>query len=205
MLELNDVVRVVLTGAGPQTTVWQLVWHYIVTGGGGIDPVLALAAAVAAYGFAYANIQGDVADEWSWNEFDMLQWDFAASRWDGIANQTVPAVSGANVADTLPHGNAGMVRISTALPRRQGRSFLPGLTQNAEVDGLWTAAVLVNLLLYAADFDVPIAPAGGTMTWCTFNTDPLSVFFETASLAIQDVVANEIVAYQRRRKPLVGL
>jgi hypothetical protein len=181
------------------------VWHYKATGGAGIDEDLVLAAIAANYAVAFANVQAEISPDYGWNLFQMWKRNVALGRWDGVASLPVASVFGTGAGDNIAHGVAAVGRIITDLARRQGRTFLPGLEDTNVVDGLLTAGMALLFLDYLADFAADVAGSGFFGSWITYNTDPLSPFFETAAIAAGGVIANLIVGYQRRRKPLVGL
>ena len=89
--------------------------------------------------------------------------------------------------------------------RRQGRTFLPGWGQESVDLGLLDAAALVDFADFMADFVEIVIDGGKHLTMCTYNTDPGSTYYETSSISNGVVFANDVVGYQRRRKPNVGL
>lgn len=205
MIDLNDVVRFVLTWTDGSGNIAQNVWHYICTVGGGIEFDDAAEGIAQNYDVAHANIDQNQANNYSVSEYELLQWDFVNNRWDGVYQSSIQAIEGTHTGGFQPHGTAFVGHIFTSLPRRAGRVFFPGMVEADTVDGFWVAQALTDFALFLADLDDDVAVVGGTLSWCTFNTDDESPFFETASKAIGSVEADNVVGYQRRRKPGVGL
>lgn len=204
-LDLNDIIRIVLSWNLGTNTKAQMVWHYKVTSGSNGVPSAALTAIDTAVDTAWAHIAGNLIDDLVATKLEMFKWDFTNNRWDGVAVHTPTGLDGGAAGDYYAPGCAALVKILTGQNRRQGRKFIPGLREAVVTDGALTGAALVNFADFAAAFDIPVTAAGITYTWCTFNTEPTSPLFETDSLAVQSVVAEATVAYQRRRKPGVGL
>lgn len=204
-LALDDVVRVALTGVAPLASVFQNVWHYKVITGGPIDEDAALAAIQAQYVLAFAEISGAIAQDYEFENWEMWVRDVPNHQWDGVAALVVAPVAGTGVGDAIPHGAAMVGRVVTEEFRRQGRTFVPGPLDTNVTNGQLVGATLVDFSDFMLEFADDIAPVGGTMRWCTYNVEATSPHYETASLAAGTVIANSIVGYQRRRKPLVGI
>lgn len=204
-IDLNDVLRVVLTWDTAESTVAQLVWHYLVTAGNNDDPDDVLTAIDTNLDSAWANISSIVDSTMQGSLLELFQWDFTNNQWDGVANHIPGGVDGGAALEALPHGAAALCKFFTALNRRQSRKFIPSLGEGTQNDGLFTASALTSLALFALDFDDVISAPLTTLTYCTFNTDPTSALFETTSLSTQSVQAEAVVAYQRRRRPGTGI
>ncbi len=202
---IGDVAQVVQTWDAPLASVAQNVWHLIMKTGGGADSSDLIASILTNQQVAFALLASRISDEFSVSLLELRQWDFTLNRFDGVESLAASAMVGTNVSDYEPHGVAGLGRIITEASRRQGGTFIPGLADTGIVDGVLVAGVEADLALYLATFDTDIAPAGGVFGWCTFNSEPLSPVFETASLAAQSVIANSLPSYLSKRKPGVGL
>ena len=57
MIDLNDVLRVVAEWSGPDGSIAQLVWHYVVDAGNDEDPDDVLADIITNFETAWANIR----------------------------------------------------------------------------------------------------------------------------------------------------
>jgi len=204
-LDIGDVVRVAMTGTAPQAAVFQNVWHYVVTTGSAIGEAAIVAAIKANVEDSFLEIDSFLSDEYSWDSIDVWVRDKALQVWNGIGSAALTGLDGLSTSDPEPHGVAAVGLIVTDLLRRQGRTFVPGIGEGTTVDGLLTPTFLVGFALYLADFVEALTPVGGTLTWCTYNTEVGSDYEETFSEYAGTVILNDIVGYQRRRKPLVGI
>lgn len=205
MISIGDILRVAVTGTSPGAGVFQNVWHLEMATGADPDPGLVLAAISDNWELAFAEIDARVAGDYSWDLFELWQRDTINQRWDGVAVEDIVNVGGGSVNDPHPHGVAALGRVITDSFRRQGRHFMPGLTDEQFEVGLLVSAALVDLADYMVQFAEGITADGSTFGWVTYNTEPTSVLFQTASRYVGAVIANNIAAYQRRRKPLVGI
>ena len=204
-LIVGDVLEIIQTWDTPLASVAQNVWHLKMVSGAGADSDDVLAAVLTQQQVAFADIDDRIAEEFEVVLLEARKWDFTLNRFDGVGSLAVTLMVGTSVVDYEPHGVAALGRILTETARRQGRTFLPGLQEDQIFDGILLPAFETAFLLYLAAFDTDISVTGGLLSWCTFNIDPLSAVFETASLAIQTVVANSLPSYLSKRKPGVGL
>lgn len=201
----NDVMRVVAEWDAPQGTVAQLVWHYVVKTGSGVQSLTLLDAILTNLQVAWADIEDVVSDLYTGATISWSKWDFTLNRFDGLDVAPLTNADGVSIADPVPHGAAGLVKIFTEVARRQARKYVHGLIDTVIVAGSVTAPVLVNLADFAGVLDTDIIAGGITLGFCTFNVDATSPLFETHSLAIGAVQAEAVVAYQRRRRPGTGI
>lgn len=204
-LNTGDVVRVALTGNAPQTSIYQNVWHYEMTSGAGAAEGDFTDAVETNYIAAWANVAAFLHSSYSAVSLEFWVRDPVVHVWNGIGFEGLSGLVGASAADPMPHGAAIVGRPVTQLLRRQGRTFLPGMNETQVDLGLLDAAGITAFILYMADFTDPISPTGGVFTWCTYNTDITSPYYETSSLYDGTIAFSSIVGYQRRRKPLVGI
>jgi len=202
---VGDVVQVVQTWDTPLESVAQNVWHLIMESGAGADPDDLATAVLQNQQAGFGGVEDYLSDEFEVVLIELRQWDFTLHRFDGIATIAATQMIGQSVADYEPHGVAGLGRIVTENARRQGGTFIPGITDDNVVDGVLSVAAEAGLLAYLGTFDTDIAPTGGFFSWCTFNVDPLSPVYETESKAAGTVIANSLPSYLSKRKPGTGL
>lgn len=203
-VDAGDILRTILTWVGPGSNTIQNVWHYRVDTGTGLDVALIQAEINTNYTIAFANIDNNVGIGFVGSEWTLQQWDFVNNRWDGIGVIPATGIVGLSVTPVGPQGIAGLGRVITAVARRQGRTFLAGIDELSVAGDDLTTSTEAALAAFMAQFDAPLTIVGGTLSWGTFNTEPLSPLFELFSVASQVVIANTLVGYQRRRKPGVG-
>jgi len=149
----------------------------------------------------YANLTGHCIDKIDGNEVIVYKYDTVGQDWDEVGSQSW-TWNPSSASDDMPRGVAALVRLWSTDPDVQGRKFIPGLTEGWTVDGLIGAAVITDLLAFAADWYLPFvgAASGGTLTpgiWSVVGT----VF----RAAVDHIAASAIPAYQRRRKMNVGI
>jgi hypothetical protein len=204
-LEVDDVVQVIMTWDTPLASVAQNVWHLKMVSGAGADSDGVLPAVLTLLQVAIASIEDELSTAFEAVLLELRGWDFTLHRFDGLDTLAMTGVVGASISDYEPHGVAALGRIITEVARRQGSTFLPGLVETSVVAGVLVAAAETGLAGYLATFDTDISITGGLFSWCTFNVDPLSAVYETASLATQSVVANSLPSYLSKRKPGNGM
>lgn len=201
----GDFAEVVLTWDTPLVSVAQNVWHLEMVSGAGADSDDILAELLNRMQVVFAFMEDHVSTEFEAVLLELRKWDDVNERFDGVGSLAVTGVVGLSVADYEPHGVAALGRVVTEVARRQGRTFLPGITQLGISNGVLETAVENAFALFLAGWDDNYVVTGGVLAWCTFNTDPLSVVYKTAARAIQTVVANSLPSYLTKRKPGIGL
>lgn len=204
-LVVGDVVEVVQTWDTPLSSVAQNVWHLQMVSGAGADSDDLLAPILTQQQVAFAFVSVELSDEFSIVLLELRKWNFATKRFDGVDTLTATGMIGLSATDYEPHGVAALGRIITTVARRQGRTYIPGVQEQQITAGVLSPAMESSLASYLATFDTDISVTGGLFSWCTWNVDPLSVIFETSSIAIQTVIANSLPSYLSKRKPGVGL
>lgn len=204
-LEPGAVIQVVQTWDTPLASVAQNVWHLLMKTGGGAESSDLASAVLTQQQVAFAALEDSISDAFEATLLELREWDFTLKRFDGIESLAMTGVVGASAVDYNPHGVAGLGRIITDNARRQGGTYVPGLIDTAIVDGVLTVSAEANLAGYLAIFDTDVSITGGVFGWCTFNVEPTSVLFETASLAQQSIIANSLPSYLSKRKPGNGL
>lgn len=204
-ININDVIQVIQTWDTPLASVAQNVWHLKQVSGAGSDSADIAAAVLTQQQTAFPSVEDFINDEFNVNQYELRKYDFTNHRFDGVEVLAATNVGGVHTGDYEPHGVAALGRITTAVARRQGRTFVPGMSETAVLDGVLAVAMEAAFLAYLALFDTDISVTGGLLSWCTFNVDPLSPIYETASLTAQAVLANSLPSYIGKRKPGVGL
>ena len=204
-IQAGDVIRIALTGTAIGSNVFQNVWHYFMVSGAGIEPDDAFLNIESNFAQAFAFLDDLVSDEFSWDSLQMWKRDVNNHLWDGQGEELMVGLVGLEANDPLPHGVAAVCRYVTNALRRQGRHFIPGITENETLAGNLTASAITALGNYMDEFTDVLSPVGGVLRLCTYNTDPLSTLYESASAYADTYYVNEILGYQRRRKPLVGI
>ena len=202
---VGDVIRVVAEWDGPGGMLAQMVYHYIGDSGAPATFGQVGTNVLAAHQAAWLHIDNALVSTLVATVQEILKWDFTLNRWDGIDTRPFTALDGLTVGEMSPHGNAALVKLFTASARRQARKYVPGFLETQVANGALIAGFLTNLGLYALDLDDDVVAGALTLSFGTFNTDPLSPLFETFSKSSGSVQAESVSAYQRRRKPGTGI
>lgn len=107
---------------------------------------------------------------------------------------------GLGVGDVLPAANSGLLVAPTALPKSRGRKFVPGLGNGAITDGLLESDVLAYLVTLGTYFVNTYINGSNSYTMGILSTvlEQFVPFLLTAT-------TTDVMAYQRRRKPGVGI
>lgn len=198
----DTVLRVVASFLWTDGNVNQNVYNCLLTGGGGpFDDQDVVDDAEDWLDNIYANLVGAMSDEIDGNEVVVYKYDAVGDDWDEVSSQAW-TFNPAKADDQLPRGVAALVRLWTTDPDVQGKKYIPGLTEGDLVDGLFSGALLVNLLAVAADWYLPFV---GGATGATFTPGIWSVAGPLFVAAIDHVATSSIPAYQRRRKRTVGI
>jgi hypothetical protein len=204
-IDVDDIVQVIQTWDTPLASVAQNVWHLKQVSGAGADSDDILAAILTQQQVAFVNIEDEIYQGFEAVLLELRKWDFVNDRFDGVGSLAMTDVVGLSAIDYEPHQVAAYGRIVTEVARRQGGTYIPGLNQNAIASGVLVGSAEASVAAYLAVFDTDISVTGGLLSWCTFNVDPESPLFETASIAAQTVIANSLPSTLGKRKPGVGL
>ena len=205
MATVDDILRATLNFNIQSSSVGNLVHHFRVTVGTETDYVVVAAAIETALAAAYAAVELLMSDLVDPVSLELAEWDFTDSEWDGKASVAATVPDGAIAGPTTPTGVAGLMRFPTDELRRQGRKFIPGMTET-HVDGdALSASMLAAMVTSAALLNNDVTAGALTLRPCTFNDTPLSIRFETWSDFSTTSIVNTNVAYQRRRQPGAGI
>lgn len=204
-VNVGDVVRIVAEWDIPNGAVAQLVYHYLAASGTTATDVQVGTAAEGRLDAAWDQIAGIISQEVDGSTVETYLWDFVLNRWDGIDTRPLIGADGTSVGDMMAHGCAALIKIFTAAARRQGRKYVPGIEEGSVFNGVISGGAIGNLASFAAEMDDDLIAGGVTLEFGTFNSDPASPLFETFSSAIGTIQAENIIAYQRRRRPGTGI
>lgn len=117
---------------------------------------------------------------------------------------TVPwptMTNGGAAGDPLPSGVAGLVSFSTQVFRRRGRKYIGGMAEAQLLGGLWTSSCLTAMATFGSEAGTTFAGVNSGELWVPVV---FSVLDETVGV-ITASVAHAVPAYQRRRRPGVGI
>lgn len=204
MAAINDVLRATLRGSIASADLVEMVFHYVVITGTETDYTAIATAIGTALNTAFSGMESQLSDRINMSQLDLFEWDFAANEFDGKAGIVSTSLIGTRVGEARADGIAVVMRFVTEELRRQGRKFVPGLTEdNVSVNSL-QSGILTPALATAALLNNDIIAGGATLRPCTFNSTVGSLRFETHSKFVQTAFVNALVGYQRRRQPGSG-
>lgn len=198
----GDILRVVASMLWTDGNVNQNVFNCEITGGGGPwDDQDVVDDCEDWLDNMYANITARCSDQFDGNEVLVYKWDAVGEDWDEVSSQSW-SWNPSNVDDELPRGSAPLLQLWTTDPDVQGKKYLPAFCENTLVDGLYSGAIITDLLAFAADWYTPFVGGG---TSATFTPGVWSVVNEVFRAGVDHIAASTIPAYQRRRKRNVGI
>lgn len=148
----------------------------------------------------YANLQAVMSDQVDLAEGTLNEVIWSVDQWvvNRLIGTILPAFTATGVSDMLPHAVAGVVSFPTDIPRKFGRVFIPGLTENEQGDSLLSAGAATALGLFAADLRT--AFTAGTASFLYRVLGKAGLFDDTTGFSV-----NGILGSQRKRKPGVGI
>jgi len=198
----NDILRVVAELLWTDSNVNQNVFNCKITGGGGpyADQDV-LDDAEDWLDDMYANLVGGLSDQIDGNTVHVYKYDAGGADWDEVGSNTW-TFNPTNASEQLPRGTAPLVRLWTEDPDVQGKKYIPGMVESNLVDGLYTAAMIVNILAFAADWYLPFV---GAASGATFTPGIWSIAQTAFKAGVDHIATSTVPAYQRRRKRTVGI
>ncbi len=200
----NDILRATLKGNIAAADVVNMVFHYVVTTGVETDYSAIAVAIGTALNTAFADLEAFVSSRINMTQLDLSEWDFVDNEFDGKATAVVTSLIGTDATAADIDGAAMVLRFITEELRRQGRKFIPGLTEGDITDNALAAPLIAAGLASAVILNDDFVAGGATLRPCTFNSTPLSPRFETESRFVPSAFVNALVGYQRNRQPGAG-
>ena len=200
-LVLDNIYRVTLTFNTPDLSLAQNVFHYKVTiPDATVTPLQILGAIQAQLVLGFSSTAYAVSDQVSGSLIELAILDPLLGTFTGIASLPAAGFDGTNISDALPNGVAVLLKFFTAAARSQGRKYLVGFTENWLINNVVIPGLVPDLLgqliIWAAAVVVGVGEVQpGDFSVNTNDTTPWS----------GGGVVGLISAYQRRRKPGVGL
>lgn len=105
---------------------------------------------------------------------------------------------GVDAGEMSPHGNAMLLGLKTAISKKRGRRFIPGLSEQKVDSGTLQAAVLGHILDMANEYLTDVT------TTENYRYAPRLMSTTGELVSFTGSSASGYPAYQRRRKPGVG-
>lgn len=199
----GDIIRATGSLDLGRGSISQSVKHFKYSGAGDTD--FAVGDAIRTwFTSAYTNIEADLDDLCTSTQVECWLYDFVTHTFNGIFLESWLTIIGILAGSEIPNGVAGLIKLHTALPKRQGRTFVGGFGNFNYLDTGWNAAVVASLALMSADMNNTSATPNGLVAPGNFNVDELSALYETFAAYTSSSALNQYANYQRRRRPGVG-
>jgi hypothetical protein len=205
MAAVGDILRATLVMAQLDAQIANLVYTFRVISGSEADYDVIAAAISAWHAVAETGVMDSFLNDIASIEFNVAERNLATNQWDGKATVAHTSYTGTHAGEGIPAGNAVVLRYITQAARRQGRKFLPGIPEALVNGNTLNSVLLADVILFALDTVLDITAGGATLRPCTYNVDPLSALFESASEMTGVTVLNTFSGYQRRRQPGDGI
>jgi len=198
---LGEIYRITLQWAMPDGGTAQNVFHYEVTIA---DPFTTPAGILAGLLFdlqlGFIIVADRITDLMVGDTAELALYDPILDQFSTIATDALGGFDGTNVTAPSPNGIAGLIKFFTDVGRSQGRKYIAGIVESFFTANVVAPALATDLLLVAAQWVLPIIVGTGALTPGNFAAVSGTIRSWTGGFAV-----SSLAAYQRRRKPGVGL
>jgi hypothetical protein len=198
----NAILRVVLSLLLPDSAIAQNVFYTLFENTGGSDDDEDVLTDLSTWmDDLYTAMTAVIDSDVTLTGFKAYIYDSIDEDWDEIGVE-FPTVSFGAANDMMPNGIAALVHAPTVNPDVTGGKYFPGGTDASTVENDWTGGAVSNWLAGAVIWVDPFvgAETGSDFIPGVWSTTKEQFFAFTTSAAL-----NAQVAYQRRRKPGVGI
>lgn len=200
----GEVLRVTVFIDAPDSVIMNNVYHYQLSDPNPDNPTDAqiLTALDVEMTAIYEAWDDEMSAEYDVDrlECDKVEWNAVDDIWEVVDNigSVVLAIPGLGISDASPHGCSANISFSTSDPKRRGRKFFPGISEDGVDDSTLIGAVQTVLAAMGVAILADRAVTGGANLIAGIPTT-LGTF-----LPLIVAIVNTISGYQRRRKPGVG-
>lgn len=201
-LSTNDILKVVVSMALPDSVVAQQVfWLLFENTGGSADEDDVIDDIEDYVEGMYGRILGTWSDLVSLDEMKVYVYDSTDDDFDEVGGSVITGV-GTQATELQAHGLAIVSNALTTDPDVYGRKFWPGICEGFVADGYLASPGIAPYALATGDW---ITNFTGATSGSDFQPGVYSLT-KTAFFAFgDDVTTNLLLGYQRRRKPGVGI
>ena len=201
-LQANDILKVVLSIAMPDSVIAQnIFWVLFEADGGSVDTVDVLDDLETWVEDIYTNLLNAIADNNSLEDIKVYVYDSVDDDFDEVGIEPV-AVTFTDTAQYLAHGLAAYMTARTVDPDVYGRKFIPGMTEAVNDDGYIASGYAGNLANWSIDWTDPFTGAATGSGFIpgvySFTRSNFYAFTGASTVSL-------LWGYQRRRKPGVGI
>lgn len=195
---LKAVASVVL----PELVIAQNVFNVVFDNDGGSDDDTDVVSDVRDWiDDIFTEVELQMDSESNPSDVKVYIWDAIDLDWDEIGSDALTYVP-SRVAEMLPHGIAALIYARTEDPDVMGLKYLPAFTELAQEASSWLAPQLIEMLAAAAEWTTDFT---GALTTSNFTPGVWSTAQEDFKEMSGVYGAKGNCAYQRRRKPGVGI
>ena len=196
------ILRVVATLLFPDSVVAQNVFYVMFNDDGtSADEEDVLDDLVDWIEGAYDTIKTYLVSAITMDDIHVYVRDTGENDWDEVGVKDVN-VTMSGGSDMIPHGVAALLHMGTTDADVTGSKFIGGIIDNSLTTSDFTSGVLTALALWGLEW---VGNFVGTATAATFNPGVFSVAKNAFFVSDQIGLLNAQCAYQRRRKPGVGI
>lgn len=198
----GTILRIVASMLWTDGEVAQNVFNAKVTGAGGPwDEADIVDDAVGWADTMYAHITSQISNTLDGNYVAVYKYDAVHDDWDEVGSASW-VWNPANTGENTPRGCAGLIRLWTEDPDVQGKKYIAGFTETNTSFGTLQATPLAAMANFAGAWWDAFT---GSVSGATWTPGIWSVVGKVLQIALEHYAASAIVAYQRRRKPNVGI
>lgn len=200
-MALDDVYRVTAQFNMPEGTIQQFVWHYLQTTVGAALNQQVLDAIETQFAAAWADIEDSMYIDVVGDTLALALYDSVADEFNTLLTNDISALAGTDATnEMLPHQDAAVVLFFTTFAKSLGKKFLSGLVETMQDGSVLTAAVIVDLLLFAAELHDDVTGGGNDYSPGNF-AQAIQTFREWT----QTVSVKVLIGSMDSRRPGIGI
>lgn len=201
-LPVGTILRLVCTLVHADTGVLQNIFNAVITGSGGPFDEDDITTDLGTWlDDMYTWIEPYISDEFAPAEGGAYEYDSIDDDWDEIG-QALPTFTPGATASVLPRGTCCLVNARTSDPDVNGKKYLGVFTSGHFINGVWASTMLAQVANFADEWATPFvgAVSGATITPGIWSPTRTNLYVLSGTM-----ILDAIAAYQRRRKPGVGI
>jgi len=198
----GTVLRIVASLLFPDSVIAQNIFYTVFTDNGSSNDTDDVLDDLVDYvEDIYTDLLNEVAEEVDLGEMKVYEYDSVDDDWDEVGTRT-PSVAFNQTADGLPNGAAALIHARSTDPDVSGHKYFGGFGNGKAVDNDWTSGCLTQLVQCGSTW---VTNFVGTATGGDFFPGVWSPTRTNFYAFNGTFIVNGVVAYQRRRKPGVGI
>jgi hypothetical protein len=196
------ILRIVASLLFPESVIAQNVFYAVFTDTGTSDDEQDVVDDLATWIEAvYDTINAQISDLVALTGLKVYVYDSIDDDWDEVGDAVLTDAFEA-ASEMLPHGVAYLCHAKTTDPDVQASKFIGGMAEQTSEDGTWSSSTMTNFALFGAEW---VGTFVGGITGADFAPVVWSTAQGVAKLFSGTIILNATPAYQRRRKPGVGI